>query len=74
MKSDMSEPLLSKVIGMAWADDVSFEKIKSDTGLSESDVIAIMRRHLKANSYVLWRKRVKGRKSKHAKKAKLFLG
>ena len=49
------------VIGMAWADRVSFEEIKKKTGLSEKEVIKIMRTTLKRKSYFLWKKRVKGR-------------
>ena len=53
------------VIGMAWADRISFEEIKKRTGLSEKEVIQIMRRNLKRKSYLLWRKRVRGRLTKH---------
>jgi uncharacterized protein (TIGR03643 family) len=55
------------IIGMAWADRVSFEEIKKKTGLSEKEVIKIMRTSLKRKSYLLWRKRVKGRVTKHRK-------
>lgn len=55
------------VIGMAWADRISFEEIKKKTGLSEKEVIKIMRTNLKRKSYILWRKRVKGRTTKHRK-------
>ena len=58
------------VIGMAWSDKISFEEIKKKTGLNENEVISIMRKHLKKSSYVLWRKRVRGRTSKHRKKNK----
>jgi uncharacterized protein (TIGR03643 family) len=58
----------SEIISLAWADDVSFDKIKRDTGLSESDVIRIMRSNLKPRSFKLWRARVSGRKTKHEKK------
>ena len=58
------------VIGMAWSDNISFEEIKKKTGLSESEVISIMRKNLKKSSYILWRKRVRGRSSKHRKKNK----
>jgi uncharacterized protein (TIGR03643 family) len=57
---------------MAWADDISFDKIKKDKGLSEADVIKIMRKNLKARSFILWRKRVSGRSSKHEKRARLL--
>ena len=55
------------VIGMAWADRISFEEIKRKTGLSENEVIRIMRTNLKRKSYLLWRKRVRGRITKHRK-------
>ena len=58
------------VIGMAWSDKISFEEIKKKTGLSESEVISIMRKNLKKSSYILWRKRVRGRCSKHRKRNK----
>jgi uncharacterized protein (TIGR03643 family) len=58
---------------MAWADDVPFDKIKKDYNITESDVIKIMRSHLKSNSFKLWRKRVSGRKSKHSKKQKTLI-
>ncbi len=55
------------VIGMAWADRISFEEIKKKTGLSEKEIIKIMRKNLKRKSYLLWRKRVRGRVTKHRK-------
>ena len=55
------------VIGMAWADRISFEEIKKKTGLNEKEVIKIMRTNLKRKSYLLWRKRVRGRLTKHRK-------
>ena len=53
---------------MAWADEISFDQIKNDSGLSEGEVIKIMRSNLKPGSFKLWRKRVSGRHSKHDKK------
>ena len=55
------------VIGMAWADRISFEEIKKKTGYTEKEVIKLMRRNLKRKSYLLWRKRVIGRITKHRK-------
>ena len=55
------------LIGMAWADRISFEEIRKKTGLSEKEVIKIMRSNLKRKSYLLWRKRVRGRITKHRK-------
>ena len=58
---------IDEVIGMAWSDKISFEEIKKKIGLSESDVNSIMSKNLKKKSYVVWRKRVRGRFSKHRK-------
>ena len=55
------------VIGMAWRDRISFDEIKKKTGLNEKEVIKLMRKKLKKKSYILWRKRVRGRISKHRK-------
>ena len=58
---------IDEVIGMAWSDKISFEEIKKKKDLSESEVISIMRKNLKKKSYIVWRKRVRGRFSKHRK-------
>ena len=50
---------------MAWDDDTPFEAIARAYGLSESDVIALMRQNLKTGSFKVWRTRVRGRASKH---------
>ena len=41
------------VIWAAWADRITFEEIKKKTGMSESEVIKVMRRALKPNSLAL---------------------
>jgi uncharacterized protein (TIGR03643 family) len=56
---------ISLVIQMAWEDRTSFETIKERTGLTEGEVINLMRSELKPASFTLWRKRVKGRSTKH---------
>lgn len=61
----------SEIIALAWADDVSFDEIKQKHGLTEKDVIRLMRRHLKPSSFKMWRERVSGRKTKHRKLFKL---
>ena len=62
------DPNINLVIDLAWADEVSFDEIKSRTGFAEKDVIKIMRRHLKPSSFRMWRKRVSGRVTKHQKR------
>lgn len=56
-----------QIIQMAWCDKTSFDAIKAQTGLPEKDVIKIMRTYMKPSSFRMWRKRVSGRKTKHAK-------
>jgi len=55
----------STVIQMAWEDRTSFESIQEKTGLSESEVIKLMRSMLRAGSFKIWRQRIKGRVTKH---------
>lgn len=62
---------ISEVIELAWADDVSFDAIRLQTGLSEDEVIRLMRRELKPSSFRLWRRRVTGRPAKHARRQDL---
>ena len=37
----------SRIIEMAWEDRTTFDSIKDQFGLSESEVIKIMRKHMK---------------------------
>ena len=57
---------LDRIIEMAWEDRTPFEAIEFQFGLSEPQVIAVMRQEMKASSFKLWRRRVSGRKTKHA--------
>jgi uncharacterized protein (TIGR03643 family) len=60
----------SRVIEMAWQDRTPFEAILVQFQLAESQVIALMRRELKPSSFRMWRKRVRGRVTKHAVRAR----
>lgn len=62
---DSSE--LSRIIEMAWEDRTPFEAILQLYGLSEPELIKLMRRQLKPSSFRLWRARVTGRATKHSK-------
>ena len=63
---------IDSIIKLAWHDKSSFEKIYRLYGVSEKEVILIMRKNLRPSSFKIWRKRVSGRKSKHEKKFKLL--
>ena len=56
---------ISAVIQMAWEDRTAFETNMERIGVSESEVIKIMRSELKPDSFKLWRQRMKGRATKH---------
>ena len=58
--------IVDRIIEMAWEDRTSFEAIQYQFGLSEKDVIALMRKEMRSSSFRMWRKRVSGRKTKHA--------
>ena len=57
---------------MAWEDRTPFDAIEYQFGLKENDVREIMRTNLKRSSFELWRKRVKGRKTKHSKTSEVI--
>ena len=65
LKNTLSESEISRVIEMAWEDRTPFDAIQSSFGLSEPQVIELMRSQLKSGSFRLWRKRVTGRVTKH---------
>lgn len=58
-----------RIIEMAWEDRTPFEAITFQFGMTEKEVITLMRNTLKSSSFKLWRKRVNsGVSSKHLKK------
>ena len=63
----LSQRDINRVIEMAWEDRTSFDTIKLQFGLTEKEVITIMRREMKPSSFRMWRKRVQGRTTKHNK-------
>ncbi|MDP5014379.1 MAG: TIGR03643 family protein [Schleiferiaceae bacterium] len=65
LSNELSEADIDRVIAMAWEDRTPFEAIYAQFGLRENDVRALMRKHMKASSFRMWRERVTGRKTKH---------
>ncbi|MEY3059257.1 MAG: hypothetical protein RL000_609 [Bacteroidota bacterium] len=60
---------IDRIIEMAWEDRTPFEAIEIQFGLSEAEVIKLMRSQLKRKSFDLWRKRVNsGVSQKHLMK------
>ena len=67
-RKDSGTLTTSEIVAMAWDDETSFDDIKAQSGLSEGDVIKIMRGHMQPSSFRMWRKGVSGRASKHQAK------
>ena len=64
----MDAQTLDRIIEMAWEDRTPFEAIEAQFGLKENEVRQLMRKHMKPSSFKMWRKRVKGRVTKHIKR------
>ncbi len=56
---------IDRIVEMAWEDRTPFEAIEAQFGLSEQDVIMLMRQEIKPASWRRWRARVQGRSTKH---------
>ena len=69
----LTESEISEIVADAWDDRTSFEDVNSKWGLSEKDVKFLMKRSLKRTSYIVWRKRVNKRLSKHSLKSSHFV-
>lgn len=61
----LSEKDIDRIIEMAWEDRTPFDAIELQYNLKENEVRKLMRKHMKRSSFVMWRKRVKSRKTKH---------
>lgn len=62
----LTDEAIDRIIEMAWEDRTSFEAIEQQFGLTQQDVIKLMRREMKRQSFKMWRQRTKGRTTKHA--------
>ena len=71
---DLDLPTINRIIEMAWEDRTPFKAIETQFGLSEKQVIALMRREMKSSSFKMWRKRVTGRKTKHLGNRNFLVG
>jgi len=61
----LTEAERSRLIEMAWEDRTPFEMIRLQYGMTEAAVIDFMRSNMKKSSFKMWRKRMKGRLTKH---------
>ncbi len=71
---ELDSETIDRVLEMAWEDRTTFDSIELQFGLSEPQVIALMRREMKASSFRMWRKRVTGRDTKHLARRDFIAG
>lgn len=71
---ELASETIDRIIEMGWEDRTPFEAIEEQFGLQEKQVIALMRREMKASSFQMWRERVTGRNSKHLQKREFVAG
>lgn len=67
MQNPLTEIDADRIIEMAWEDRTPFEAIEIQFGLSEKQVIELMRSVMKRSSFLMWRKRMNRRTTKHTK-------
>jgi uncharacterized protein (TIGR03643 family) len=71
---ELNVETIDRIVEMAWEDRTPFEAIELQFGLQEKEVIALMRREMKASSFRMWRERVTTRKTKHLEKRDFIAG
>lgn len=59
---------IDRIIEMAWEDRTPFDAITLQFGLSEKEVIELMKFEMHPRNWKKWRARVQGRSTKHAAK------
>lgn len=71
---NLSQFEIDRIVEMAWEDRTPFDVIKVQFGLSEAEVIQLMRQEMKLSSWKMWRARVQGRATKHLMKRGFEVG
>lgn len=66
-KYKLDNRAVDRIISMAWEDRTPFEAIHFQFGLTEKEVIQLMKKEMKLRNWKKWRTRVQGRKTKHLK-------
>ena len=62
---NLTQRNIDRIIEMAWEDRTPFEAIEFQFGMKENEIRKLMRKEMTESSFKMWRKRVKGRKTKH---------
>ena len=70
-KYQLTDRDIDRIISMAWEDRTPFDAITEQFGLSETEVIKVMRSEMHPRSWRNWRARVQGRSTKHRKSSEV---
>ena len=65
LKHQLTDLSVDRIIEMAWEDRTPFEAIQFQFGLTEAEVILLMKQEMQLRNWKKWRARVHGRASKH---------
>ena len=65
LKHNLTDADIDRIIEMAWEDRTPFEAIEVQFGLTEGEVIQLMKSEMHINNWKKWRARVQGRATKH---------
>ena len=65
---ELTDRDIDRIVEMAWEDRTPFDQITTQFGLSEAQVIRMMRHQMKSSSFRMWRARVQNRSTKHLAK------
>jgi uncharacterized protein (TIGR03643 family) len=64
-KYELTDRDIDRIVEMAWEDRTPFDAIKDQFGLSEAEVIKVMKHQMHLRNWKKWRARVQGRATKH---------
>ena len=64
---NLSERDIDRIVEMAWEDRTPFDAIKAQFGVSEKEVIRLMKQQMHLRNWKKWRARVQNRSTKHQK-------
>ncbi len=65
LKHQLTDASIDRIIEMAWEDRTPFEAIEFQFGLTEAEVIQLMKHEMELRNWKKWRARVQGRATKH---------
>lgn len=67
LKHQLTDQDVDRIVEMAWEDRTPFEAIEAQFGLTEAEVIKLMKQEMRLRNWKKWRERVQGRSTKHLK-------